>query len=254
MIRREQCANVLIQFLEWAHHMFKQAADTSAMEVHMRRILIASVSLLAVGILAVVGIVLLGPDGAVAQEEPNDDSVAAFHFSPLDEVLDELVAEDVIDGEQADAIRERMGEHMKERTPFLADGFHFGMERFADRLPEGLTPPPGPPGTDEFNVWLDEMRGLLGDDFFGGHMFKFDRDLPEERFLPFGGHGFRGPGMMGDGFREFHHFGDLDDLEGFVDELTERFGTELPEHLQDMIDRLRDTVSELEGASTSLDA
>ena len=254
MILREQSQNVLIQFLEWAHHMFKQAADTSAKEVHMRRIMIASVSLLAVGILAVVGIVLLGPDGAVAQEEPNDDSVTGFHFSPLDEVLDELVDEDVIDTEQADAIRARMGEHMKERTPFLGDDFHFRMERFAEGLPEGLTPPPGPPGTDEFDAWLDEMQELLGDDFFGGHMFKFDRDLPEDGFLPFGGHGFRGPGMMGDGFRQFHHFGDLDDLEGFVDELTERFGTELPEHLQDMIDRLQDTVSELEGASTSLDA
>jgi hypothetical protein len=230
--------------------MFKQAVDTSAKEVHMRRILIASVSLLAVGILAVVGIMLLGPDGAVAQEQSDDEAAIAFHFSPLDEVLDELVDEDVIDTDQANAIRERMSERM----PIFGDGFHFGMERFTDGLPEGLTPPPGPPGTDEFDAWLEEMRGLMGDDFFGGHMFRFDGDLPEDGFFPFGGGGHRGPGMMGDGFREFHGFDGIDDLEGFIDEMTERFGTELPEHMQDMIDHLTDELSEVDGASTSLDA
>ena len=288
----------------------------------MKKILIGSLAALAVAALMIAGIAWLGPEGALAEDSDGTDILTDHRFSPLDEVLDELVDEDVIGRDQAEAIRERMSERM----PAFGDGFHFRMERFADgltpppgppgtdefdtwleemqeslgddffgghmfqfdgrlpgdgfhfrmdgfELPEGLTPPPGPPGTDEFDTWLEEMQELLGDDFFGGHMFhfdgqlpedgsfpfgghmfQFDGDLPADGFFPFGGRGHRGPGMMGDGFHGFGGFGDIDDLDGFIDDMTERFGGELPEHLQDMIDHLTDELSEVDGASTSLDA
>ena len=65
-----------------------------------------------------------------------------------------------------------------------------------------------------------------------------------------------GPGMMGEGFRQFPGFGDFnsDDLQGFIDEMTDRFDGEIPEHMQDMIDHLREQMSDVTGAETSFDA
>jgi len=199
----------------------------------MKKLLIGSIALLSAGLLTLAGFVLLGPDDAEAQEIDEPDIITEHHFGPLDEVLDELVDEKVIDTEQADAIRRRMSEKMAggfhfegDHGPmgfgFMGDGFR--MDGFLDELPEGLTPPPGPPGTPEFDAWLDEMKELMGDDFFGGHMFRFDGDTPKDGFFHHGP-GRMGPDMMGDGFHRFQGFGDLsiDDLQGFIDEMTDRF-------------------------------
>jgi hypothetical protein len=203
----------------------------------MKRFLIGSVALITVGVLAVVGFALLGPDGALAQDSDDGDIITKYRFGPLDEVLDELIEEGVIDGGQADAIRERMSEKM----PALRDGFHFRMDGFLDELPEGLTAPPGRPGSPEFDSWLDEMQELLGDDFQGGRMFRFDGEFPEGGPFHFRGPGRMGPGMMGDGF---HQFGDLGDLDQHIAEMEEFFGGELPEHMQDMLDYLNDQLEE----------
>ena len=173
----------------------------------MRKLLIGSIALLTAGVLAVAGVALLGPDGAVAQETDETDTITEHRFIPLDEALDELVKENVIDTEQADAIRQRMSEKMAggfhfegDHGPmgfgFMGDGFR--MDGFMDELPEGVTAPPGPPGTPEFEAWLDEMTELMGDDFFGGHMFPFDGDRPGDGTFRHGP-GSMGPGMMGDG-------------------------------------------------------
>ncbi|MDF1597199.1 MAG: hypothetical protein P1T08_14060 [Acidimicrobiia bacterium] len=217
----------------------------------MKKILIGSMAVIITAALALGGFALLGPDGALAQESDGSDTVTKYRFAPLDEVLDELVNEKVIDSSQADAIRERMSQKM----PSGADRFHFRMEGFLDELPDGVTAPPGPPGTPEFDTWLEEMQGLLGEDFFGGHMFEFDGVIPEGGF-PFGGRGHMGPGMMGEGFHQFHGFGDFnaEDLQGMIDQITEQFGVEVPPQMQDMIDRLREQLSDVEGAETSLGA
>lgn len=217
----------------------------------MRKLLIGSIALLSAGLLAVAGFALLGPDGAQAQEKSEPSS--EYRFTPLDEVLDELVDEKVIDTEQADAIRQRMGDRMAGGFRFEGEGPHGPMGfGFMEGLPEGFTPPSGPPGTPEFDAWLDEMKSLMGDDFFGGHMFGFDGDLPEGGFFDHGP-GRMGPGMMGDGF---HHLGDMniEDLQGFIDDMAQRFGGEVPDHVQDMIDHLREQISETSGAETSFDA
>ena len=39
-----------------------------------------------------------------------------------------------------------------------------------------------------------------------------------------------------------------------MDDMTERFGGEIPEHMQDMLDRLQDELSGIDGAETSLNA
>jgi hypothetical protein len=232
----------------------------------MKKLLLGSIALLAIGIIAVAAVALLGPDGAEAQESEQAETGVEHRFGPLDDVLDELVAEDVLDSGQADAVRRRLGDKMAEgfhfggvlpRGPkgfgFMGDGFH--MDRFGGELPEGVTAPPGPPGTPEFETWLDEMTELMGDEFFGGHMFRFDGDLPDDGFFRHGP-GRMGPGMMGDGFGGLRGFGDfdIDDLQGFVDDMVERFGGEIPEHMQDMLDHLQDELSEVGGAETSLDA
>ena len=230
----------------------------------MRKLLIGSIALLTAGVLAVAGVALLGPDGAVAQETDETDTITEHRFIPLDEALDELVKENVIDTEQADAIRQRMSEKMAggfhfegDHGPmgfgFMGDGFR--MDGFMDELPEGVTAPPGPPGTPEFEAWLDEMTELMGDDFFGGHMFRFDDDRPGDGTFRHGP-GSMGPGMMGEGFRQFPGFGDFnsDDLQGFIDEMTDRLDGEIPEHMQDMIDHLREQMSDITGAETSFDA
>jgi hypothetical protein len=217
----------------------------------MKKLLVVSIAVLAVGVLAAAGFAFLGPDGALAQDSDEPDVAVEHHFGPLDDVLNDLVDEGVLEADQADAVRRRMAERM----PAIEDGFHFRMKGFGDLLPEGFEPPPGLPGTPEFEEWLDGMRESLGDDFFGGHMFRFDGDLPDGEFFHHGP-GRMGPGMMGDGFPEFHGFGDFnfDDLQGFMDDMVERFGGELPEHMQDMLDRLQDELSGVDGAETSLDA
>ncbi|MDH5373698.1 MAG: hypothetical protein OEX97_12215, partial [Acidimicrobiia bacterium] len=65
-----------------------------------------------------------------------------------------------------------------------------------------------------------------------------------------------GPGMMGNGFHQFQGFGDFntEDLQGFIDEMTEQFGGEFPEHMQDMLDHLQEQLSGVEGAETNFDA
>lgn len=217
----------------------------------MKKILIGSMAVITTAALALGGFALLGPDGALAQESEGPDTVTKYRFSPLDEVLDELVDEKVIDSSQADAIRERMSQKMPSGT----DRFHFRMQGFLDELPDGVTAPPGPPGTPEFDAWLEEMQGLLGDDFFGGHMFDFHGVIPEGGF-PFGGGGHMGPGMMGEGFHQFHGFGDFsaEDLQGMIDQMTEQFGGEIPEPMRDMIDRLQEQLPDVEGAESSLGA
>lgn len=215
----------------------------------MKKLLIGSIALLSAGLLAVAGFALLGPDGAQAQED--EGSSGEYRFTPLDEVLDELVGEEVIDSKQADAIRQRMSDKMAGGFGFDGNGPHGPMGfGFMHELPEGMTPPPGPPGTPEFDAWLDEMSSLMGDDFFGGHMF--DGGNPEGGFFRHG-HGHMGPGLMGDGL---HHFGDMniEDLQGFIDEMTQRFGGEVPDHVKEMIDYLRDQISETSGAETSSSA
>ena len=229
----------------------------------MKKLLIGSIALLTAGVLAVAGIAFLGPDGALAQETDETNTITEHRFTPLDEALDELVSEKVIDSEQADAIRQRLSEkmaggfHFKGDGPrgpmgfgFMGDGFR--MDGFLDRLPEGVTAPPGPPGTPEFDAWLDQMTELMGDDFFGGHMFRSDGDLRGDGSFHHGP-GRMGPGMMGDGFRGFGDF-NVDDLQGFIDEMTDRFGGEIPEHMQDMIDHLREQMSDITGAETTFDA
>ncbi len=190
----------------------------------MKKLLIGSVALLVVGLLTVVGFALLGPQGVLAEEEPTEDATE-YRFGPLDEVLDELIAEDVIDESQADAIRERMAGRMPH------GGMHFRIDGFGG-LPEGFTPPPGAPGTDEFEEWMDQMHGFMDE---GGHMFRLD---PSE--VPFGGHGFRGHGFGGHGFMDF----DADDLQQHIDQLEEYFGGELPEHVQDMIEHMQGQLSD----------
>ena len=157
----------------------------------------------------------------------------------------------MIDGGQADAIRQRMADKM----PSMTNGGHSHLEGFLDGLPEGVTAPPGPPGTPEFDAWLDEMQALLGDDFFGGHMFRFDGEVPDDGFFRHGP-GRMGPGMMGDGFHQFQGFGDFgtEDLQGFIDEVTDQFGFEFPEHMQDMLYQLQEQLSGVEGAETNFDA
>ena len=217
----------------------------------MKRFLIGSAALLTAGSLAVAGFALLGPDGALAQETDSSNTATEYRFGPLDDVLDELVAEKMIDGGQADAIRQRMADKM----PSMTNGGHSHVEGFLDGLPEGVTAPPGPPGTPEFDAWLDEMQALLGDDFFGGHMFRFDGEVPDDGFFRHGP-GRMGPGMMGDGFHQFQGFGDFgtEDLQGFIDEMTDQFGGEFPEHMQDMLDQLQEQLSGVEGAETNFDA
>lgn len=249
----------------------------------MKKLLIGSIALLTIAVLAIVGIALLGPDGAVAQESDTED-VAKLRFSPLDEALDELVEEGILEEDQANAVRQRFDEKM----PAFGKGFRFHMED----LPDGLTLPPGPPGSEEFDAWLDQMRDLLGEDFLDGHMFRFD----EEGGFPFFGR--RGPGMMGDGdwmhgfglpdgvtlppgppgteefdawLEEMHdlmgeeaaphgwffgggdhfrHF-DLEDLDDHMAELEDLFGGEIPGHIQDMIDGMREIA---EGVESGFDA
>jgi len=232
----------------------------------MKKLLFGSIAMLVIGIVGVAAFALLGPDGAVAQESEQAETNTEYRFGPLDDVLDELVAEGVLESDEADAVRRRLGERMSEGFRFdgehpwgpmgfgfMGDGFH--MDGFTGELPDGVTAPPGPPGTPEFETWLDEMTELMGDDFFGGHMFRFDGDLPDGEFFRHGP-GRMGPGMMGDGFPEFHGFGDfnIDDLQGFMDDMVERFGGEIPDHMQDMLDRLQDELSGVDGAETSLDA
>jgi hypothetical protein len=217
----------------------------------MKRLLVVSIAVLAVGVAAAAGFALLGPDGALAQDSDEPDAAVEHHFGPLDDVLDELVDEGVLEADQANAVRKRMAEKM----PAIEDGFHFRMKGFGDHLPEGFEPPPGLPGTPEFEEWLDGLRESLGDDFFGGHMFRFDGERPDGEFFHHGP-GRMGPGMMGDGFHGFHGFGDFnfEDLEGFMDDMVERFGGELPEHMQDMLDHLQDKLSGVDGAESSFDA
>ena len=176
----------------------------------MKKLLFGSIALLAIGIVGAAAFALLGPDGAVAQESEQTETATEYRFGPLDDVLDELVAEDVLESVEADAVRRRLAEKMTEGFRFdgehrwgpmgfgfMGDGFH--MDGFTGELPDGVTAPPGLPGTPEFETWLDEMTELMGDDFFGGHMFRSDGDLPDGEFFRHGP-GRMGPGMMGDGF------------------------------------------------------
>lgn len=185
----------------------------------MKKLLIGSVALLAVALLTVAGFGLLGPRGVLAQEEPADETTE-YRFGPLDEVLDELVAEDVIDESQADAIRERMAGRMPH------GGMHFRIDGFG-AVPEGFTPPHGFPGTEEFEQWMDQMHEFMDE---SGHMFR-----PDPSDVPFRGHGFRGHGFM-----DFN----ADDLQQHIDQLEEYFGGDLPEHVQDMIEHMQEQLTD----------
>ncbi len=183
----------------------------------MKKLLIASIVLLTIGLLTFIGFGLLGPKGVLA-EEPPDEVTNDYHFGPLDEVLDELVTEEVIEQSQADAIRDRMADKMPH-------GMHFRIEGFGD-LRGRFVPPQG---AEEFQEWMDRMHDFMGE---GGHMFRLD---PSQTPIP--GHGFGGHGFM-----DF----DAEELQQHIEELEQYFGGELPEHVQDMIEhiqeRLGDTV------------